>query len=98
MCNVSNAPATCQMPCCVQRSAIKFDRVQIAFIFALFCLLKPLTDEGGKETRVPRETPDDELQKSTTITQLMLLSTFEVIKAGSLEFNMISNVTVAQVY
>ena len=36
-------------------SAIKFDRVEIAFILALFYWLKPLTDEGGEETRVPGE-------------------------------------------
>ena len=36
-------------------SAIKFDRVEIAFTFALFYWLKPLTDEGGEETRVPGE-------------------------------------------
>ena len=28
-------------------SAIKFDRVDIAFILDLFYLLRPLTDEGG---------------------------------------------------
>ena len=38
-------------------SAIKFDRVEISFILALLYWLKPLTDEGGKETRVPGENP-----------------------------------------
>ena len=28
-----------------------------------FYWLKPLADEGGEETGVPRENPDDELQK-----------------------------------
>ena len=36
----------------VQRdsSAVKFDRVEIAFILALFYWLEPLTNEGGEET------------------------------------------------
>ena len=38
-------------------SAFKFDRVDIAFILALFYWLKPLTDEGGEETGVPGEIP-----------------------------------------
>ena len=38
-------------------SAIKFDRVEIAFIVALFHWLKPLTDDGGEETGVPGENP-----------------------------------------
>ena len=38
-------------------SAIKFDRVEIAYIVALSYWLKPLTNEGGEETRVPRENP-----------------------------------------
>ena len=37
------------------RSAIKFDRFETAFIFASFYWLKPLTDEEGEETGVPRE-------------------------------------------
>ena len=44
-------------------SAIKSDIVELAFILALFYCLKPLTDEGGEETGVPGENPDDELQK-----------------------------------
>ena len=38
-------------------SAIKFDRVEIAFIWALFCWLNHETDEGGEETGVPGENP-----------------------------------------
>ena len=38
-------------------SASMFDRGEIAFILALFDWLKPLTDDRGEETRVPRETP-----------------------------------------
>ena len=38
-------------------SAIKFDRVEIAFILALFHWLKSLTSEGGEETGVPGENP-----------------------------------------
>ena len=38
-------------------SAIKFDRVEIAFILTLIYWLKPLTDEGGEETRAPGENP-----------------------------------------
>ena len=44
-------------------SAIKFDRVEIAFIVAILYRLKPLTDQGGEKTGVPGETPDDGLQK-----------------------------------
>ena len=49
----------------VQRDspAIKFDRVEIAFVLAFFYWLKPLTDEGGEETGVPEKTPDDRPQK-----------------------------------
>ena len=36
-------------------SAIKFDRVEIAFILALRHWLNPLTHEGGEETGKPRE-------------------------------------------
>ena len=44
-------------------SAVKSDRVEIAFILALFYWLKPLNNEGGEETRVPGEKPNNELQK-----------------------------------
>ena len=59
-CNTSSAyhvqPAVCHL---VQRdsSAISFDRVEIAFILALFHWPKPLTDGGGEETGVPGENP-----------------------------------------
>ena len=35
------------------------NRIYLSFIL----LAEPLTDEGGEETRVPGETPGDELQK-----------------------------------
>ena len=38
-------------------SAIKFDRVEISHILALFYWLKPLTGEGGEETRALTENP-----------------------------------------
>ena len=38
-------------------SAIKFDRVEIAFIWALFYWLNHYSNEGGEETGVPRENP-----------------------------------------
>ena len=52
-------------------SAIKFDRVEIAFTLALLYWLKPLTDEGGVKggggggvgPEDPEKTPDEELQK-----------------------------------
>ena len=44
---------TCNLQCTTL--AIKYDRVEIAFIWALFYWLKPLTDEGGEETGVPGE-------------------------------------------
>ena len=36
-------------------SAIRFGRVEITFILALFYWLKPLSDGGGEEIRVLRE-------------------------------------------
>ena len=38
-------------------AVIKFDRVWITFILALFYRLKPLTSEGGEDTRIPGENP-----------------------------------------
>ena len=43
-------------------SAIKFGRVEITFILALFYWLKQLIDEGWEETRVPEENPNDQLR------------------------------------
>ena len=40
-------------------SAIKFDRVEIAFVFDI--LAEPLFDKEGEETGVPEKTPEDEL-------------------------------------
>ena len=37
--------------------AIKFGRVKIAFILGLLGWLKPLNDEGGRDTEVPGENP-----------------------------------------
>ena len=42
-------------------SAMKFDRVEITVLLALFYLLKPLTGEGGEET------PDDDFQKTMLV-------------------------------
>ena len=50
----------CHVTCHLVRkdsSAIKFDRVEIAFIWVLFYWLNHLTDEGGEETGVPGENP-----------------------------------------
>ena len=49
-------PAVCHL---VRRdsSAVKFDRVEIAFILALLYWLKPLTVEGGEETGEREENP-----------------------------------------
>ena len=50
----------CHVTCHLVRrdsSAIKFDRVEIAFIWALFYWLNHETDEGGEETRVTGENP-----------------------------------------
>ena len=63
-CNTLNAYHVQHVMCHVVRrdsTAIKFDRLEIAIIFALFYWLKPLTDEGGEE--YSEKTPDDELQK-----------------------------------
>ena len=46
--------------CCVHcgtKGQFSDDRVEIAFILALFHWLKPLTDKGGKQTEVPGENP-----------------------------------------
>ena len=54
------ALATCCVTCHVVRrdgSAIKFDRVEIAFVFSFILLAEPLTDEGGEETGEPGENP-----------------------------------------
>ena len=59
-CKTSSARYVQHVVCHVVRrdsSAIKFDRVEIAFILALFYWLKPLTDEGGEESGMPRENP-----------------------------------------
>ena len=56
MCNTLGAYHVQQAMChVVQRdnSAIKFDRVEIAFILPLFYWLKSLPDEAGEETGVP---------------------------------------------
>ena len=68
-CNTSSAyhvqPAVCHL---VRRdsSATKSDRVEIAFILALFCWLKPWTDEEGEETRVLGENPWWQAPKNAT--------------------------------
>ena len=52
--------STYRVTCHVVRrdsSAIKFDRVEIAFILAFNLLAEPLTDEGEEETGVPGENP-----------------------------------------
>ena len=41
----------------MDRSVIKFDRIEIAFIFALCCWLKWLTNERGEKARAPGENP-----------------------------------------
>ena len=59
-CNTLSAFHVQHVACHVVRrdsSAIKLDRVDIAFILDLFYWLRPLTDEGGKETGEPRENP-----------------------------------------
>ena len=57
-CNASNASHVRHVVChLVQRdnSAVKFNRVSVAFILALVYWLKPLTD--GVETGIPGENP-----------------------------------------
>ena len=59
-CNTLSAYHMQHVVCHVARrdsSAIKFDRVQVAYIFALFHWMKRLTDEGGEETGVSGENP-----------------------------------------
>ena len=58
-------------------SAIKSDRVEIAFILALFDWLKPLPDEGlegegeARKPEYPEKTPDDELQSHAGLLQVV---------------------------
>ena len=55
--NTSRAYHVQHVVCHVVRrdsSAIKFDRIEIAFILALLYGLKPLTDEGLKKTNKPK--------------------------------------------
>ena len=47
-------------------SAIKLNRVEIAFILALFYWLKPLTDVGGDETGAPGENPGQRASENAT--------------------------------
>ena len=52
----------CNMSCAtwhegIAHASIKFNRVQIGYIFALFHWMKRLTDEGGEETGVSGENP-----------------------------------------
>ena len=52
--------ATCRVTCHLvlrDSSAIKFDRVEIAFYLSFILLAELLTDEGGEETGVPGENP-----------------------------------------
>ena len=48
------------------RSAIKFDRVEITFIWALFYWLNNYANEGGEETRVPIENPWQQASENAT--------------------------------
>ena len=59
MCNTTSAQHVQHVCHLVRRdsSAIKFDRVEITFILALFYWLKLLTDEGREETGAPGENP-----------------------------------------
>ena len=60
-CNTSSAYHVQRVVCHLVRrdiSAVKFDRVKIAFISSLFLLAEIiLTDEGGEETGAPVENP-----------------------------------------
>ena len=59
ICNMS-----CRLPLVLRDGpAIEFDRVEMAFILALFYWLKPLTNEGGEEAGVP----GNKLQKQQAI-------------------------------
>ena len=56
--HIALSHATCRAMCHEigrDSSAIKFDRVEIAFILPFILFAEPLMDEGGKETGVPRE-------------------------------------------
>ena len=44
-------------------SAIKFDRVKIAFVLVSFYQLNHLPMKDGRKPEYPEKTPDDELQK-----------------------------------
>ena len=53
-------------------SAIKFERVEIAFILAVFYWLEPLTDEGGEETGVPGENLSWQASENATYLSLKI--------------------------
>ena len=56
--------AICRVPRGTKGSpAIKSDRVEIAFIWALFYWLNHQPTEDGRKPEYPEKTPDDELQK-----------------------------------
>ena len=60
---------TCNMPCGTwykQTAQLYSDRIEIAFILALFYWLKSLTDEGGEETGVPGEKARRRSSENTT--------------------------------
>ena len=65
-CNTSSAYHVQRVVCHLaprDSSAIKYDRVEIAFTLTLLYWLKSLTDEGGEETGAPGRKPlDDGLQ------------------------------------
>ena len=61
--------ATCHVTCHVVRkdsSAVKYDKVEIAYILALFYCLKPLTDEKEEETGIPGENPWQRASENAT--------------------------------
>ena len=58
--------ATCRVMCHVVRrdsSAVKYDRVEIAFIWVLFYWLNHQPMKEGRKPEFPEKTPGDELQK-----------------------------------
>ena len=65
-CNTSSAYRVQHAVCHLVRrdsSAVKFDRVEIAFILALSLLAETINIKEGRKPELPEKTADDELQK-----------------------------------
>ena len=63
-CNTSSAYPVQHVLCHVEQRDAQLNRVEAAFILALFNWLKPWTDKEWREPEYQEKTSDDELQNS----------------------------------